>query len=126
VTVGYQASLFDAPPEPALGAGSGWLTGLLGGSLAVSLCVIAMALLGMLMLTGRLHLRRGAQVMMGCFLLLGSSALAGEIAGFGQGDLPAREFTIIPPPLVAEPSLPPVTEDPYSGASLRRNRSAPN
>jgi type IV secretory pathway VirB2 component (pilin) len=47
----------------------------------VSLCVIAMAVPGMLMLTGRLPLRRGAQVILGCFLLLGSTTLADGLLG---------------------------------------------
>lgn len=121
MTMGYQASLFDAPPQPALAAGSDWVTGLLGGSLAVSLCVIAMAILGMLMLTGRLHLRRGLQVVLGCFLLLGSSVFASGLGELGRDEAASGALTVAPPPLPAETPLPPVAEDPYSGASLRRN-----
>lgn len=117
----YQASLFDAPPEPVLAESSGWITGLLGGPLAVSLCVIAVALLGMLMLTGRLPLRRGAQVVLGCFLLLGSSALAVQIIEFGRGDNSASEIAIIPAPQSYAPQRKPASGDPYSGASLTQD-----
>ena len=47
-----------------------WFTGTLLGSLAVSLCVIAIAIVGLTMLTGRLSVRDGARVVIGCFILL--------------------------------------------------------
>jgi type IV secretory pathway VirB2 component (pilin) len=118
--VRYQASLFEAPPEPVAAAGNDWVTGLIGGSLAVSLCVIAMAILGTLMLSGRLHIRRGLQVILGCFLLLGSNALASGLAGLAGDDAGAQPNIIVPPQPTVTP-LPPVTQDPYSGASLRRD-----
>lgn len=120
----YQASLFDAPPEPVLAGGSGWITGLVGGSLAVSLCVIAAALLGMLMLTGRLHVRRGLQVVLGCFVLLGSSALAGGLTDLAGNGTEAGPHVIVLPSPAATLLLAPMGDrnnpfDPYSGASLR-------
>ncbi len=116
----YQASLFDAPREAVISTGSDWMTGLIGGSLAVSLCVIAMGILGMLILTGRLHLRRGAQVVLGCFLLLGSAMLARGMVGLGEGGDAAGAETVLPPPQPSATPLPPATEDRYSGASLRQ------
>ena len=40
------------------------------------LCVLAVAFVGMLMLTGRLALREGLRVALGCFILLGAPAIA--------------------------------------------------
>lgn len=120
MTMGTQTSLLDAPPEPVLAAGSNWIMGLIGGSLAVSLCVIAMATLGMLMLTGRLTLRRGLQTILGCFVLLGSAGFAGELAGLTQDREASAQASLAVPPQSADIPLPPVTQDPYSGASLKR------
>ena len=52
------ASLFDKPTQPILGSASEWTQGVLSGSLATSLCVIAVAILGLLLLSGRLRARR--------------------------------------------------------------------
>lgn len=119
------ASLFDRPSQPVLGAASEWTQGVLGGSLATSLCVIAIAILGLLLLAGRLKVRRGVEVVLGCFLLLGAGLLAGELQQLAGGVAGSRgiggEQVIIAEP--AEPGpLPPANYDPYAGASLRRDR----
>ena len=77
------ASLFDRPAEPVLGTSSSWIEGVLGGTLATSLCVIAIAILGLLLLAGRLRVRRSTEVVLGCFLLLGAGLLAA-----GDADAP--------------------------------------
>lgn len=117
------ASLFDKPAEPVLGGASEWTQGVLGGSFATSLCVIAIALLGLLLLAGRLHVRRGVQVVLGCFLLLGAGLLAGElqqVAGSVAGEGSGEEI-IIPAPTAAPSPPPPANYDPYAGASLRHD-----
>ncbi|WEK46396.1 MAG: TrbC/VirB2 family protein [Candidatus Andeanibacterium colombiense] len=115
------ASLLTPDGENALGGAADWITGLLAGTLTTSLCVIAVACLGFLLLTGQLAIRRGGQVIMGCFVLLGASTFALALRGLGSelaGDNQA------PVPLVIErqvrPPLPPANYDPYAGASLRR------
>lgn len=119
------ASLFDTPPQPVLGAASDWTQGVLDGSFATSLSVIAIAVLGLLLLTGRLRVRRSVEVVFGCFLLLGAGLLAVQLqqlaGGVGSADGAAgRERIIVPGPAQTEP-LPPANYDPYAGASLRRD-----
>jgi type IV secretory pathway VirB2 component (pilin) len=114
------ASLFEPAGEPAESAAS-WLTGLLGGTAATAICVIAVATLGMMMLSGRISLRRGFQVVLGCFLIFGASIVSAQLEQLAGGDAaqaaPAPqviELEIKPKP------LPPANYDPYAGASLRR------
>ena len=113
-------SLFDRPAGPILPTTSDWITGTLFGSLSVSLCVLAVAFVGLMMMTGRLAVRDGLRVAMGCFVLLGAPTIA-------LGLLDAAEETAQPVtpqvPVVAAPPAPPPlpssTYDPYAGASLR-------
>ncbi len=90
------------------------------GSLAVALCVIGVAVIGVLLLTGRIVWREGARVVIGCFILLGAPVIAGA---FG-GAIDNREVRLPPRSDVQADSrgdLPPADYDPYSGASLRRD-----
>ena len=53
----------------------GWLQGTLLGNVATAVAVIAVAMVGFMMLTGRLNWRFGATVIVGCFVLFGASAI---------------------------------------------------
>lgn len=114
------ASLFDPAGEPA-GAAANWLTQLLSGAAATAICVIAVATLGMMMLSGRISLRRGFQVVLGCFLVLGASIVAAQLQQLARRS--GAEAAPVPQ-VIAVPSqpkpLPPANYDPYAGASLRR------
>ena len=57
----------------------GWLQGTLLGNVATSVAVIAVAMVGFMMLTGRLNWRVGATVIIGCFILFGSAAIVSGI-----------------------------------------------
>ena len=118
------ASLFDRPAQPVLGTASEWTQGTMGGTLATALCVIAIAILGFLLLTGRLQVRRSAEVALGCFLLLGAGLLAAQLqqlAGSAAGANTAeREQINVPEPAETQ-APPPANYDPYAGASLRRD-----
>ncbi len=119
------ASLFEKPAHPVLGAAGDWTTGVLGGSVATSLCVVAIAILGVLLLTGRLRVRRGAEVVLGCFLLLGAGLLAArlqQLAGDAAGAKRAGGEQVILPADAPPQAPPPANYDPYAGASLRRDR----
>jgi type IV secretion system protein VirB2 len=117
------SSLFDTAPQPALAEASEWTRGVLGGSIATSLCVIAVAILGLLLLTGRLRVRRSIEVVLGSFLLLGAGLLATQLeqlaGGIAVGEA-GREQIIVPESTPTPP--PPANYDPYAGASLRRDR----
>lgn len=57
----------------------GWLRDTLLGQVATTVAVIAVAMVGFMMLTGRLNWRFGATVIVGCFILFGSAAIVGGI-----------------------------------------------
>ena len=56
-----------------------WLQGTLLGNVATAVAVIAVAMVGFMMLTGRMNWRFGATVIIGCFVLFGSAAIVSGI-----------------------------------------------
>jgi type IV secretion system protein VirB2 len=72
-------SLFDVPATSVFTAAGQWVTGTLLGSVAVSLCVIAIAFVGLRMMTGHLAARDGLRVVLACFVLLGASTIAAGV-----------------------------------------------
>lgn len=109
-----------AGSESAFSGAIGWINGLLLGSLAVGLCILAVAFVGFLMFGGQLPVRRGMRVIVGCFVLLGAPVIATGLAGLWQ-----VEGSSAPTPAIEEvqprDELPPAKYDPYAGASLRRD-----
>jgi type IV secretory pathway VirB2 component (pilin) len=86
----FAASAALIPAAPAAAAadpqGSGpivnalmWLQGTLLGNVATAVAVIAVAMVGFMMLTGRLNWRFGATVIIGCFILFGAGAIVSGI-----------------------------------------------
>ena len=101
----------------------GWLTGTLLGDLATTLCVLAVAFVGLSMLGGRMPIREGGRVILGCFVLLGAPVIA---ASFIQpwSERHTMVEVALPPQiemLSEREELPPAQYDPYAGASLRRS-----
>lgn len=96
-----------------------WLEGTLLGTVALTVAIIAVAWVGVMMLTGRINLRHGATVIGGCFVLFGAPVIVQGIRGaaFGASEVASVQYAEIPPPLVIPPRPP---SDPYAGASLRR------
>lgn len=73
----------DAYADPA---GSGvlvnaaqWVQGTLMGTFATVAAVIAIAVVGFMMLTGRINWRYGATVILGCFILFGAASIVAGI-----------------------------------------------
>jgi type IV secretion system protein VirB2 len=56
-----------------------WLQGTLLGNVATAVAVIAVAMVGFMMLTGRMNWRFGGTVIVGCFVLFGSAAIVSGI-----------------------------------------------
>ncbi|MDJ0643371.1 MAG: TrbC/VirB2 family protein [Erythrobacter sp.] len=116
IEISRQASLIEPDGAVTVASSLDWINGVLLGSLAVGVCVLAVALVGAMMLTGRLPLREGLRVVIGCFVLLGAPVIA---AGFMWAGEDASEPPP-PPPVTSEESprgdLPPASYDPYSGA----------
>lgn len=80
--------LAAAPAFAADPAGSGpivnalgWLQGTLLGNVATAVAVIAVAMVGFMMLSGRINWRLGATVVLGCFILFGATTI---VAGIQQ------------------------------------------
>lgn len=111
-------SLSDPAGASVIVAAVSWLQGTLLGTLATSVAVIAVAWLGMLMLAGRLEIRRGLTTIIGCFILFGASAIAGGIQGFAG--LGREETASVAPPVTppVQPPAPSRNRDPYAGAAL--------
>lgn len=114
-------SLFETHAAPVLPTASEWVTATLFGEVAVALCVLAVAFVGLLLMTGRLAVRDGVRVAIGCFVLLGAPVIAsglhsaaGSAAGSSVPVAPVIQVESAPAP------LPSSTYDPYAGASLRR------
>ena len=86
VTAGFCSSLAAAQDPYSDPAGSGvivaaarWLEGTLLGTIATVVAVIAVATVGLLMLTGRINWRYGATVIVGCFILFGAASIVAGI-----------------------------------------------
>ncbi len=62
-----------------------WLQGTLLGNVATALAVIAVAATGLMMLTGRIDWRRGATVILGCFIVFGAAAIVAGIRTVAAG-----------------------------------------
>jgi type IV secretion system protein VirB2 len=67
-----------AGASPILGAVT-WMQDTLLGEVASGVAVIAVAVVGLMMLSGRLNWRYGATVIVGCFILFGAATIVGGI-----------------------------------------------
>ena len=74
-----QGSLSDPAGSGAIVSAVRWLQGTLLGTVATVVAVIAVATVGLLMLTGRINWRYGATVILGCFILFGAASIVAGI-----------------------------------------------
>lgn len=117
-------SLADSPAGASvLAAAISWLQDVLLGTVATSIAVIAVAAIGFGMLTGRVNIRQGATVILGCFILFGASTIVNGLryaaSGVGGYDPPPVIVAGPPPaPPAAPPTGTPAPYDPYAGASV--------
>lgn len=112
-------SLADPSSGASLLAAATWVESLVTGTIATIIATIAVAGVGFLMLQGRMPVRRGLVVVMGCFVIFGSNAIAEALMAVGQSAATSTSNepppTPMPPPAVpAQPSV----YDPYAGASV--------
>ena len=117
----------DPAGTNALTAPGDWLQGALLGMIATAVAIIAVASIGIMMLTGRIDFRRAAQAIFGCFIIFGASTIASGILRAVEGDVPgANAAPVVPPapPALPQPQAagPPSAApfDPYAGAGLPR------
>lgn len=116
-------SLTDPPAESPITAGVVWIQGAALGSTATIVAVVAVATIGMLMLSGRLELRRGITVVLGCFILFGASSIAAALTGLVSENVPppqssASDAGQLSNHLQSPAAPPPAAYDPYAGASV--------
>jgi type IV secretion system protein VirB2 len=82
-----QDSYSDPQGSGVLVSAVSWLQGTLLGTIATVAAVIAVAVVGFMMLTGRVNCRYGVTVILGCFILFGASSIVAGIhstAALGQ------------------------------------------
>jgi type IV secretory pathway VirB2 component (pilin) len=115
-------NLLDPSSSSPLFAAAQWFELLFSGSLAAALATIAVAAMGLLMLAGRVDIRRGALTLLGCFILFGASAIASGLRVMSGNNVAPASLTTTAPP-----SFPPSANsgqtspyDPYSGAAVPR------
>lgn len=80
-----QAGYVDpAGSGPIVGA-INWIQGTLLGTVATVVAVIAVAVVGLMMLSGRMNWRYGATVILGCFILFGAASIVAGIQSAAGG-----------------------------------------
>ena len=76
-----QAQTLDPAGSNVIVGAMSWLQGTLLGTVATVAAVIAVAVVGFMMLTGRMNWRHGGTVILGCFIVFGAGAI---VAGIRQ------------------------------------------
>lgn len=74
-----QTALADPRGSGPIVSAAQWLQGTLLGTVATVVAVIAVACVGLMMLTGRINWRYGAVVILGCFILFGAVSIVAGI-----------------------------------------------
>lgn len=74
-----QDSYADPAGSGVVVSAVGWLQGTLLGTVATVVAVIAVAVVGFMMLTGRINWRYGGTVILGCFILFGAASIVAGI-----------------------------------------------
>jgi len=80
-----QSTQLDPPGSNVILTAVTWLQGTLLGNVATALAVIAVGATGLMMLTGRIDWRRGATVILGCFIVFGAAAIVAGIRSISAG-----------------------------------------
>ena len=113
-------SLADPQGGSVIVAAITWLQGTLLGTVATSIAVIAIAWVGLMLMTGRVSVRYGFTVFVGCFILFGAALISAGIRGSLEGSPIAYAPPAPPPRPPAQPLPPPqpANADPYAGAAV--------
>jgi len=84
-TPAYAQAQSDPAGSSPLLAALNWIQGTLLGNVATSAAVIAVAVVGFLMLTGRIEWKRGLVVVVGAFIIFGAVSIVAGIRSLAQG-----------------------------------------
>jgi type IV secretory pathway VirB2 component (pilin) len=115
-------SLSDPPEASVILPAAQWIQGIFLGDIAIAVAIVAVASIGFAMLSGRINVRRGGTILLGCFILFGASAIAGGLRNTALNPSTLYSDAAPPPPPVfvrpiqtdaANPGY-----DPYAGASV--------
>lgn len=79
------AQAVDPAGSSPILAALNWVQGTLLGNVATSAAVIAIAVVGFLMLTGRIEWRRGLVVVVGAFIIFGAVSIVAGIRSLAGG-----------------------------------------
>lgn len=115
-------SLADQPQASVILPAAQWVQGIFLGNIATAIAVVAIASIGFAMLTGRVELRRGGTIILGCFILFGASTIANGLRNAAQSPETLLSQNVpAPPPVFARPARTDAANsgyDPYAGASV--------
>lgn len=117
----YPQNLTDSPPTGVFNAAASWISVVLFGPLATTIAIIAIAWIGFAMLSGRIDIRRGLAVVLGCFLLFGAHRIAEGLRSSAMNEDVRATASVPPPPnYVNAPQTARNTNgfDPYAGAAV--------
>lgn len=113
-------------PSSALVAAVQWLQGTLLGTVATTVAVIAVASVGLMMLSGRISFRRAGEVIVGCFIVFGASTIAAGLQSATGSDSTADAVPVPPVLPTVRPSARAPAQgvliDPYAGAAVPDQR----
>lgn len=109
----------DVASSSVLVASVGWVKSVLLGSIGTAVAVLGVAAIGLLMLNGRVVARRGASIILGCFILFSAGTIAvalTSVSPTSEGWAPVQADTLEPTyrPTFQQPTA----YDPYAGASV--------
>jgi len=118
----YYGGSEDLVSHGALVGAADWVRLLLTGSVSFVVATLAIATIGLLMLAGRLHMRRAGQIVLGCFILFSAPTIAAGLVSINDDVRaePAPETeTETPAAMAYQPTVPkPEQKDPYAGAAV--------
>jgi type IV secretory pathway VirB2 component (pilin) len=115
-------SLADPPNTSVILSAARWIEAVLIGNLATTIAIVAVASIGFAMLTGRVDVRRGGTIILGCFILFGASTIANGLRNAAQNS--GNQYSVtppVPPPVFVRPQKTDAANpgyDPYAGASV--------
>lgn len=114
------------PSSNAIAEALTWLEATFLGSVASTAAVIAIAWFGLLILSGRMDVRRGMEIILGCFIIFGAAAIARGIeatmlSAAGPPELRDGPTPRLPPAIPARPAAG-TGFDPYARATSPSTR----
>lgn len=98
-----------------------WLVSLATGDLALVIATVAVAVVGLMMMDGSVDWRRGARVILGCFLIFGAGSISSAFMTL-RGDAPPQQAARISQPVVETKSP---NDDPWAASYLKPEAQQP-